>query len=139
MANAANLKALALERLREAECLIEKGHVGGAYYIGGYAIELALKAAICKKLGVEMFEKDEVPRHIAKSFMIHDLSDLVILAGIAIEIENQCRVDNAFHISWSMVSDWSEQRRYELACEVEKAKIFVFSIKIVMKWLQKNW
>ncbi|MCF0073851.1 hypothetical protein LZD49_25450 [Dyadobacter sp. CY261] len=139
MATASILKALALERLQEAECLIANDHVGGAYYIGGYAIELALKAVVCKKLTVEMFEKEEVPRHIAKSFMIHDLSDLIILAGIANELETKCRADDAFQICWSVVSDWSEQRRYEVACQAEKAKLFVFSIKIIIQWLQKNW
>ena len=59
---------LALERLQDAECLIANGRVGGAFYIGGYAIELALKAVVCKKLGVEMFNKEEVrgilPSHL---------------------------------------------------------------------------
>lgn len=139
MATASNLKTLALERLKEAECLIANGHVSGAYYIGGYAIELALKAVVCKKLAIEIFEKEEVPRHIAKSFMIHDLSDLVILAGLANDMETNCRADDGFQICWSVVSDWSEQRRYEMACSAENAKLFVFSIKIVIKWLQKSW
>ncbi|SEJ54957.1 hypothetical protein SAMN05216327_112185 [Dyadobacter sp. SG02] len=139
MASAATLKLLALERLRDAECLIANGNIGGAYYIGGYAIELALKAVVCRKLDIEMFEKDAVPRHISKSFMIHDLSDLITLAGLSRELETHCRSDSAFQISWSLVSDWSEQRRYDLACQPEKAKIFVFSLKIVMLWLQKSW
>ena len=139
MASAATLKLLAFERLRDAECLIANGHAGAAYYIGGYAIELGLKAIACKKLNIEIFEKDEVPRHIAKSFMVHDLSDLMILAGMASALEEKCRTDAGFQISWSLVSDWSEQRRYELACQAGKAKVFVFSLKIVIEWLQKNW
>jgi hypothetical protein len=139
LASASVLKTLALERLQEAECLIENGHFGGAYYIGGYAIELALKAVVCKKLDIEIFDKETVPRHITKSFMIHDLSDLIILAGMTSELEEKCQIDGSFQISWSLVSDWSEQRRYEVACQAEKAKIFVFSLKLVIEWLQKNW
>lgn len=133
------MKTLALERLRDAECLIENGHISGAYYIGGYAIELALKAIVCKKLNIEIFEKDEVPKHIAKSFMIHDLSDLLILAGILKDLENACIQGYEFQVSWSWVSRWSEQRRYDMACEPEKAEFFVTSLKNVMQWLQQHW
>lgn len=139
LATASILKTLALERLQEAEYLIGNGHVGGAYYIGGYAIELALKAVVCKKLNIEIFDKEEVPRHISKSFMIHDLSDLVILAGVANDLENACMESYTFQVSWSRVSDWSEQLRYELACQTEKAEVFILSLKIVLKWLQKYW
>lgn len=139
MASAATLKILALERLRDAECLIENGRFGGAYYIGGYAIEMALKAVVCKKLDTEIFDKEEVPRHISKSFMIHDLSDLVILAGMAKEVQKISQEDDVFQESWSRVSDWSEQRRYELACHAEYAEVFVISSKIIMQWLQKYW
>lgn len=139
MPSAATLKSLALERLRDAECLIANGHAGGAYYLGGYAIELALKAVVCKKLDIEIFDKEEVPRHISKSFMIHDLADLVILAGLANDVRHASQDDNIFQVSWSRVSRWSEQRRYEPACQTEKAEVFVFSLKIVVKWLQKHW
>jgi hypothetical protein len=139
LATASILKMLALERLQEAECLIGNGHFGGAYYIGGYAIELALKAVICKKLDIEIFDKEEVPRHISKSFMIHDLSDLVILAGMARDVQKISQEDDIFQESWSRVSDWSEQRRYELACQAEYAEVFVISSKIIIQWLQKYW
>lgn len=139
MASAATLKMLALERLQDAECLIANGRVGGAFYIGGYAIELALKAVVCKKLGVEMFNKEEVPRHIAKPFMIHDINDLVILSGMSNDLDNACMESHVFQVSWSRVSAWSEQRRYDLACEIENVEVFVNSLKIVIGWLQKHW
>lgn len=139
MANAATLKSLALERLRDAECLIANGHAGAAYYIGGYAIELALKAVVCKRLNIEIFEKEVVPRHIAKSFMIHDLSDLLILSGLTNDLENACIEDYVFQVSWSRVSDWSEQRRYDPACKTVFAEVFVISLKVVVQWLQQHW
>ena len=139
MASASTLKTLALERLQDAECLIANGHIGGAYYIGGYAIELALKAIACKKLDIELFDKQEVPRHIAKSYMIHDLADLTILAGIAKDVQEASQNDYIFQVCWSWVSIWSEQRRYELPCQVEKAEVFVLSLKIVIQWLQKHY
>ncbi|SDG49584.1 hypothetical protein SAMN04487996_11970 [Dyadobacter soli] len=139
MANAASLKLLALERLRDAECLIANGHVAGAYYIGGYAIELALKAVICKKLDIEMFDKEVVPGYIAKAFMIHNLMDLVILAGLNNDFQKVCAEDDSFFDNWSMASKWSEQRRYDLPCDVETAEMFVNSLKTVLLWLQLHW
>lgn len=139
MPSAVTLKLLALERLRDAECLIANGHAGGAYYLGGYAIELALKAVVCKKLDVEIFDKEVVPRHIAKSFMIHDLSDLLILSGLSNDLENACTENYVFQVSWTRIAIWSEQRRYEMGCSAAKAEVFVISLKIVMQWLQQHW
>ncbi|MBO9611573.1 MAG: hypothetical protein J7619_02700 [Dyadobacter sp.] len=139
MASAATLKLLAFERLRDAECLIANGHAGAAYYIGGYAIELALKAVVCKRLNIEIFEREVVPRHIAKSFMIHDLLDLLILSGLTNDLENACIEDYVFQVSWTRIAIWSEQRRYELGCSATKVEVFVISLKIVMQWLQQHW
>lgn len=130
---------LAIERLQEAECLIANGHFGGAYYIGGYAIELALKAVVCKKLDIEMFEKEAVPRHISKAFMIHNLLDLVFLAGLRNELMRACEKDGFLLDCWSLISNWSEQRRYDLPCNAQTAKIFINSLKHVLRWLQLNW
>ncbi|GGN05241.1 hypothetical protein GCM10010967_45460 [Dyadobacter beijingensis] len=140
MARATTLKLLALERLYDAECLIANGHVGGAYYIGGYAIELALKAIVCKRLRIEIFDNKEIVRgHIAKAFMIHDLRDLAILAGLNDDLQKACAEDDYFLDCWSRVIKWSEQRRYDMACNVTTARIFVNSLKTVLLWLQLHW
>ena len=115
------------------------GQIGGAYYIGGYAIELALKAIACKKLDVEIFDKEAVSRQVSKSFMIHDIDDLVTLSGITRTLKNASMSDEILQLSWSRVSAWSEQRRYDLACSVVSAEVFVLSLKIVIKWLQQHW
>ena len=139
LASAVTLKLLALERLRDAECLIANGHNAGAYYIGGYAIELALKAVVCKKLDIEMFDKEIVPGHISKAFMIHNLLDLVFLAGLRNDLIKACEKDGFLLDCWSLISNWSEQRRYDLPCNAQTAKIFVNSLKYVLRWLQLNW
>lgn len=139
MASAATLKLLALERLRDAECLIANGNIGGAFYIGGYAIELALKAVVCKKLDIEMFDKEVVPGHISKAFMIHNLLDLVFLAGLKNDLKRACEKDGFLLDCWSLISNWSEQRRYDLPCNAQTAEIFVNSLKTVLLWLQLHW
>lgn len=139
MATASQFKKLAIERLDEAEWLLAKGLIAGAYYLGGYAIELALKAVVCKKLDIEMFDKEIVPGHVAKAFMIHNLVDLVILAGLNNDLKKACAEDDSFLDSWSWASNWSEQRRYDLPCSAKTATIFVNSLKNVLQWLQLHW
>lgn len=56
-----------MDRLKEAECMLAVGHYDGAYYIGGYPTELALKVIACKKLDVEIFDKTVVPENIDKT------------------------------------------------------------------------
>jgi hypothetical protein len=44
------LHRIAQARLEDAEALFRSGRYDGAIYIGGYAIEMALKARICETL-----------------------------------------------------------------------------------------
>jgi len=47
------IKELADLRLKEARALLTSGYPDGAYYLGGYALELALKAVVCKNWDVD--------------------------------------------------------------------------------------
>lgn len=44
------LKSLTQQRLDEADDLLSLNRSDAAFYLAGYAVELALKAAICKTL-----------------------------------------------------------------------------------------
>ena len=46
----AEFQELANERLEEAKALLDVGKWNGAYYLAGYAVEIALKACIIKTL-----------------------------------------------------------------------------------------
>jgi hypothetical protein len=46
----ADLKKIARARIMDAECLFSGGRYDGAVYLCGYAVELALKARICRTL-----------------------------------------------------------------------------------------
>lgn len=50
-------RELADQRLDEAKALLDLGKWAGAFYLAGYAVELALKACIIKRL----MESDEFP------------------------------------------------------------------------------
>ncbi|OQY56397.1 MAG: hypothetical protein DRR08_31475 [Candidatus Parabeggiatoa sp. nov. 2] len=51
MATITELRTLARARLKEAQILFLAKRYDAATYLGGYAVELALKARICKTLG----------------------------------------------------------------------------------------
>ena len=46
----AEFQQLAEQRLLEAKALLDQGKWDGAYYLAGYAVELALKACVIKML-----------------------------------------------------------------------------------------
>ncbi len=50
MISIANLEAIALARLADARVLLAAGRLDGAVYLCGYAVELGLKARICRTL-----------------------------------------------------------------------------------------
>ena len=127
------------DRFREAELLHTNGFHSGAYYLSGYAVEYGLKAVICKRLNIEMFERKIVPGEVAKAFQIHDIEYLIILAGLHQDLEDLKSDDAAFAKAWSLVSEWSEQRRYDYGCKPETAGRFLQAVKAVMVWIQKNW
>lgn len=50
MISTQELKKIAAARLRDAEILYQGKRYDGAFYLCGYAVELTLKAKICKTL-----------------------------------------------------------------------------------------
>ena len=79
-------------RLEEAEILLAKGKYNGCYYLAGYVLESALKAAICRRMDNDDFF-DVLKSETLRAFRIHNLSELVILAGLsreykALEVNN---------------------------------------------------
>ncbi|GAB2792978.1 hypothetical protein GCM10027275_42460 [Rhabdobacter roseus] len=138
MAKAEELKLMAQERLDEAQLLYVNTFFSGAYYLSGYAIELGLKAVICKRLNIEMFD-GQAPGKVAKTFQIHELPDLIILSGLHQNLEKLKNEDVNFAKTWSIVSGWSEQRRYEYGCKLHTAKKFLDSVVLFMSWIQQYW
>jgi HEPN domain-containing protein len=67
------------DRLQDAEVLLQQGRTASAIADSVYAVEILLKVLICKKLDL-----DSLPR----AFEIHDLSDLLLLAGLSKQIKD---------------------------------------------------
>ena len=87
MTSVRNIRDLAWSKFEDAQHLFEEGRYDSAFYIGGYAIELLLKARICKTLGVDnFFHFDGSAKLLSKEayrpFKVHDLLQLMILSGL---------------------------------------------------------
>ena len=75
------LKELSMERLADAKALYEAGRCDGAFYICGYAIEMALKYKICKTLDWDEYIVSGKGSENHKSFKTHKFDDLLRYSG----------------------------------------------------------
>ena len=110
-----NIRALAWLKFEDAQHLCEQGRHDSAFYIGGYAIELLLKARICKTLAIEdFFHFDGNPKLLSKEayrpFKVHDFSQLIILSGIYNAFQKNFS-DADLNSHWDKVNEWSEDNR----------------------------
>ena len=106
-----DLKILAELRLKEAKELSNQGLYDGACYLAGYAIELALKATICKLLGTDFPPAASSRTDINKAYQTHNLLDLISLAGLKTDFIRR-QANPAFNTHWGRISNWSEAWRY---------------------------
>ena len=137
--NRTHLQQLADLRLRETEILLSAASYPGAYYLGGYSIECALKACIAKQTKEFDFpDKDEV----VKSYT-HNLDSLLKLAKLKDKLDDAMKSNNQLAASWACVVDWEEGKRYELALTEKEAKDLYNAIADptsgVLPWLKMCW
>lgn len=139
MVTRTQLKELSKLRLQEAQHLLGVGLYDGACYLGGYAVELALKARICKLLKVA-----EYPERLT-NFKIHKLEDLVYLAGLKEEWETKKNSSIQFLANSNAVFAWSETWRYlpKGTRSQANAQDFIEAITDttdgVFTWIKNKW
>lgn len=140
MATRAELKKLAYLRLKEAEALYRAELYDGVAYLCGYCIEFALKARICKLLGIA--EYPDRNDKLKRAYAVHDLNQLLLLAGL------QPRVGPAnpeLFEKWSIAAEWRPERRYDPPGTFTKrmAHDLLEAIRSrrngVLTWLVKRW
>lgn len=132
------LQRLAERRLREGQTLLDAGHHSGAYYLAGYAVELALKACIANQ-----FKAEAIPDWpYFRDARTHKLLDLVGLAGLQTELREVRSKDAEFDLNWEAVSNWKTDSRYE---ETSAALVEQFMEALenpdhgVMRWIRTRW
>ena len=136
---------IALLRLDEAETLLIQGKYDGCCYLAGYALELALKAVICNRMDNDSFF-DILKSETARAFKIHNLAELVILAGLSKEYK-ELNIKNSILLSnWEYIKNdikWSEQLRYQVGLTEIQAKTMITAINDplngILEWIKKYW
>src|SRR6266699_6922413 len=91
------LKSISRARLRDAKVLLTAKRYDGAVYLCGYAVELALKARICKTLRWAGFPELQHEFKGLGSVKTHDLEVLLKFSGIEPRIKKQ------YLAPWSVV------------------------------------
>jgi hypothetical protein len=119
MPTRSELQRIAQTRLEEAKVLYTAGFYDGAYYLAGYAVETALKACICKLL-----DEDFPPGsgEVARAYRTHRFEDLILLAGLRKTLGLQIAADVNFQTNWSLVTSWSETKRYDVIGTSDQTK-----------------
>jgi hypothetical protein len=134
------LQDLSRLKLKEAEALYKAHLYDGCVYLAGYAVELALKARICRLLRVKEYP---LSGEIGRAFKVHNLDQLKVLAGLSAEIH----VDKNRELfnNWSKAVEWDPEQRYEAPgkYDASSARILLESLKAkpngVFTWLTKLW
>jgi HEPN domain-containing protein len=133
------LQDLARLRLREAEALYKARLYNGCVYLAGYAVELALKARICRLLRIKEYPAGDLGR----AFRIHSLEHLKVLAGLSAEID--VKKNKALFDNWSKAVTGDPEQRYEAPgrYNASSAKAILDGLTVkpsgVFTWLTKRW
>ena len=135
----AEFQVLAEQRLVEAKALLDLEKWDGAYYLAGYAVELALKACIIKTL----MATDTFPdRDFSKNCYTHVIETLVKLAKLDEALKLAMDTDRYLFNNWTTVRDWSEQKRYHRIDKTEAEALYAAiadDTHGVLPWIKTQW
>jgi HEPN domain-containing protein len=110
-----DLDLIARARLDDAQALLDGGRYDGAVYLCGYAVEVALKAKICRVLNWTEFPRTSAEFQAYRSFQTHELDVLLRLSG------QESRIKSGFFASWNAVAVWKAESRYDTVGKIQKA------------------
>jgi HEPN domain-containing protein len=132
------LQKLAEEKLSDAGILLRAGSWSNAYYLAGYAVELALKACIAKS-----FKPETIPdKDLVIATYTHKFKGLVGAAGLSAELQKKEQADRSFATSWGLANSWSPDARYRSTTE-QDARDLIDAIRDpkngVLPWIQTFW
>jgi HEPN domain-containing protein len=120
------LKLAIKEKLKDADSLILAKRYSTAFYIAGYALEMALKLKICKllnfeqgfpesKLDISVYQKRLQPQQALfqelpkiKDIKNHDLTKLLFYSGAEYKIRSK------FMNEWDLIVNWNPEMRYKI-------------------------
>ena len=135
--NRADLQLLAETRLREAKVLLDAGEWSGSYYLCGYSVECALKAAVAGQVN----QGDFPDKKLADAVFTHDLVKLRGLAALGDDVP-QGQLGPSQNVNWLVAKDWRETSRYETRPETEARSLYEAvsdPTDGVLPWLRTHW
>jgi len=126
-----DLREIAAARLHDARVLYAAECFEGAFYLCGYAVELSLKARICKNLRWPGFPESNKEFERLSSFRVHDLEVLLKLTGYEATIKGN------YFAAWSKVKLWQPDVRYRPVgtATAPKTKIMLDAVAILLRKL----
>ncbi|WP_459555018.1 HEPN domain-containing protein [Lacunimicrobium album] len=110
-----HLLQLADERVKDAEILFTNKRWSAAYYLAGYAIECALKAAILAKLSRQKIGNEIVflEGDSGRKYRDHNLENLSRLAGLSTQLNSVASQNPTLAKNWLIVKNWQVDTRYD--------------------------
>ncbi len=132
MISVQELKIIATARLKDAEILYKAKRFDGAFYLCGYAVELALKTKICKTLKWSGFPSTKNEFQNLQSFKTHGLDLLLKLSG------QESKIRIGYFADWSIVVKWDSEKRYSVIGTITQveASDMIESAKVIIKALK---
>lgn len=135
----ADFQALADVRLEEAKHLLDAGKWDGAYYLAGYALELALKVCIIKRL----METDAFPeRKFTDRCYTHSVVELLALAGLRAKWDAAASANAKLKDYWDECKEWNEGARYQRLSEAHARTLYQAisdPTDGVLTWIKQQW
>jgi hypothetical protein len=107
MISTVELKKISRARMKDAEALYSARRYDGATYLCGYALELSLKARICKAIHWKGYPETNAEFQNYQSFKTHNLETLLHLSAAEDRIKTTCLAE------WSIVLTWDPTVRYK--------------------------
>jgi hypothetical protein len=151
MATRAEFQRLSQLRQTEANELMALNYADGAFYLAGYAVECALKSAVCKTLGIDDFYEPfsakshgaKVKDDVLQKFKTHDFATLLVLSGLFYQFEADVQIDPALQNVQRIFDKqkWSEQYRYEAKNMKTKAEVqsYLTAVNYFLQWISRFW
>ena len=151
MPSRSDLHTLTKQRLDEATALLPLNFPDAAFYLAGYSIECALKAAVCKTLDQDDFYEPDrsnkgtryyVQECIFREFKTHNYNDLLVLSGLSAKFEIARDTNLELYLAWGEVekAGWNEQYRYQLGTKSsQNVSDFIAAVETLIVWISNYW
>lgn len=138
MMTKSDLEKLALLRLEDAIFLLQANRCSSAYYLAGYAVELALKACIAK-----LVQPNAIPdKAFINAIYVHKLDSLLNTAGLRPAFDADSKADTQLAAYWAIANNWSEESRYAFWDPFAAASLIQAVHEPnhgVFQWVKKHW